>query len=678
MADNVIFQTQDALSQTNLGKAFGRANSTQYVEDGLDVTLNNDGTIDVATGVAHLLHDGQGVTAEPDARSGLTLPNGSGPNHVYLVVNVDRDNDISIERVDAEQSWSDASLKIATVDTSSSTVTQLARAPATEHRRADVETLQGRDGGPVTMGSRVDAGGNDIDNVGSFGTDKGRINSNESIYPGDVEGLSADVLVSVVDDSGTWFGVTQADEFIRSDNPLNGYEKVSDLPFTLTGSIRGLHMTASGDLITGAEGSIWLSTDGGATWSAVQSLADANDGLWGISENGRGDITAAEYGNAYAIYQSTDGGASWTKIADATDSPTANPSGQPDHYHDVAYDPNDDDTMIVTGHFVKPTIAMISRDNGSTWSSIEGISPWNINTGGVTWHPTEQDVFFFGTDGGDVDGVVRLRDDGGTGTVETFVNTKSATGGRNSSGMVFSIRAIEKPDGSHYFVGVTRREGLIGETNGTDNMIVASISDKGLRWRGISDAGHGREYLQTTQGPDKKTLPLSENPYLVHNRKVIDLHDAANPIYGHQMPSFVYGPGDTLAMWDTGRILMNEMELKTVANGDLDVYDKSGDGRRLLRLSPGGNVGIGDPNESTGRHQVFNNLDMNGNVLRPDGAGPALQINGGVRMWQQGTSEAQNQNGEIKYFDSDPAGSGRGAGFYGYEEGAWGKFSLTF
>lgn len=141
MTDEILFQTGDGLSQDNLGKAFGKKNSTQYVEDGFGVTLNNDGTIDVAAGVAHLLHDGQGVTVDADAREELTLPVASGVNHIYLVADLAAPNDVTIETVSAAQSWSDASLKLATVDTSSSTVTDLNRDPDITSETATVDEL---------------------------------------------------------------------------------------------------------------------------------------------------------------------------------------------------------------------------------------------------------------------------------------------------------------------------------------------------------------------------------------------------------------------------------------------------------------------------------------------------------------------------------------------------------
>ena len=140
MADNVIFQTDDALSEENLGKSFARSNSTQYVESGLSVTLSS-GTIDVTAGLSHLQYQQQGVTVETDARTGLSLPASSGLNHVYLVVDLAANNSVTIEVKSSTQSYSNPELKIAEVDTSTSTVTELARAPTGEYESLRTESV---------------------------------------------------------------------------------------------------------------------------------------------------------------------------------------------------------------------------------------------------------------------------------------------------------------------------------------------------------------------------------------------------------------------------------------------------------------------------------------------------------------------------------------------------------
>lgn len=131
MADNVIFQTDDALSEENLGLALGAKNSTQYVESGLDVSISGS-EADVTAGIARLLYSDRGIAVEADARTGagaVSLPVSNGVNYVYLVVDLANNNAVTIEAKSSTQSYSNPALLIAEVDTSTSTVTPKNRDP---------------------------------------------------------------------------------------------------------------------------------------------------------------------------------------------------------------------------------------------------------------------------------------------------------------------------------------------------------------------------------------------------------------------------------------------------------------------------------------------------------------------------------------------------------------------
>jgi len=137
MTDELLFHTDDELSEPNLQEAFGRDNISDYVQNGLSLTVDYSvPEVDIMAGKAFILAGNQEVTALPDPRTGLSLTD-NATNHIYLAYDP---NDASITepatedpiRYEVNTSGSaptDPSLLVATVDTSNDTATEENRDP---------------------------------------------------------------------------------------------------------------------------------------------------------------------------------------------------------------------------------------------------------------------------------------------------------------------------------------------------------------------------------------------------------------------------------------------------------------------------------------------------------------------------------------------------------------------
>ncbi|MFC7081886.1 right-handed parallel beta-helix repeat-containing protein [Halorussus caseinilyticus] len=134
MADKVLFQTDDALSETNLAARRARDNSTDYVERGLAVTPDwANGKFDVSAGHAVLKKNVKAYDVFADPRSGLSLADSSGTNYVFLVVDPSNRNDVTIE-VNADGSAPGSpSLLIQKLDAAAKTSSAVNRRPSASY-----------------------------------------------------------------------------------------------------------------------------------------------------------------------------------------------------------------------------------------------------------------------------------------------------------------------------------------------------------------------------------------------------------------------------------------------------------------------------------------------------------------------------------------------------------------
>lgn len=132
MADRVIFQTNDTITEDHIQEWIGRANLGDYVEDGLTFTADfTNVVLDISNGKAHILENsghGQDITALPDARTDLALTD-SATNYVFLAVNTANNDDIYYHIDTDKTAPSDPSLFIGTVDTANNTTTETNRFP---------------------------------------------------------------------------------------------------------------------------------------------------------------------------------------------------------------------------------------------------------------------------------------------------------------------------------------------------------------------------------------------------------------------------------------------------------------------------------------------------------------------------------------------------------------------
>lgn len=158
MTDNVWPQGPDGLF--DLQKVLALDNVSDYVERGVSFTptWSADET-DISAGTAVIRDGDLAFIVEPDSRTDLALPSSTGVNYVYLAFDPDVDNAISYHVDTDDTPPADPSLKVAELDASTNTVTRVNRDPAV--------TFEG-----AALTSDLDAGGHDLNNVGSTTTDQ--------------------------------------------------------------------------------------------------------------------------------------------------------------------------------------------------------------------------------------------------------------------------------------------------------------------------------------------------------------------------------------------------------------------------------------------------------------------------------------------------------------------------
>lgn len=128
------------------------------------------------------------------------------------------------------------------------------------------------------------------------------------------------------------------------------------------------------------------STDDGANWTAVQTLAFPTLANNGIVQAADGSLLVAEYGNVantvYRIFRSTDDGQTWTQVLA---SPGTDPAADPGHWHSISVDPYSG-KLIAFCDRPNPELH-VSTDNGATWSL--------LGTSTAVHHPNWVQPMFF-------------------------------------------------------------------------------------------------------------------------------------------------------------------------------------------------------------------------------------------------------------------------------------------
>jgi hypothetical protein len=146
------------------------------------------------------------------------------------------------------------------------------------------------------------------------------------------------------------------------DNPYSG------LVWNVFVDSRGYIFTSCG----GANNSLYRSTNGGVSFSAVLNANDTSNRSFYISmtEDGLGNLYTVTYTIGFAqpiMLKSTNGGASWTKIGNFSIV----------HFHTIKYNPSNGYLYAVTGERNSTLSSCIdseevfrSKDNGATWSLV--------------------------------------------------------------------------------------------------------------------------------------------------------------------------------------------------------------------------------------------------------------------------------------------------------------------
>jgi len=135
MSDFGIYPNDgDTITEARETRSRARGNSSDYVERGLTVTLNGDGTVDVGSGFAIVRDNDQAWEIEDaTGATGVSLATMSGTNYIYLTFHpAASDPEASAGyHVDTDQSPpSTPSLLIAEANESSSSVTERNRDPS--------------------------------------------------------------------------------------------------------------------------------------------------------------------------------------------------------------------------------------------------------------------------------------------------------------------------------------------------------------------------------------------------------------------------------------------------------------------------------------------------------------------------------------------------------------------
>lgn len=130
MADKVLWQDGDDLSEQNLTEVLALENQTDYVVRGLGFSSIGSDTVDIGSGYAVIeTANNEAYHVFPDSRSNLSLTS-NDVNHVFLEIDETTDDSIDYHIDTADTAPSNPSLKIGTVDTNTDTGTELNRDPS--------------------------------------------------------------------------------------------------------------------------------------------------------------------------------------------------------------------------------------------------------------------------------------------------------------------------------------------------------------------------------------------------------------------------------------------------------------------------------------------------------------------------------------------------------------------
>ncbi len=152
-----------------------------------------------------------------------------------------------------------------------------------------------------------------------------------------------------------------------------GPQPVANEPWSgsnVSGRVTSIAIDPTNNLVvyvTGAQGGVWKTTDGGTTWSPMtDGLSSLASGYIAIDPNnnltlyyGTGELHYCGdcfYGDG--LFKSTDGGTTWTKIATTTQVGT--------RIAKIVVNPLNSNNIFVAGNYG----LIVSADGGTTWSTV--------------------------------------------------------------------------------------------------------------------------------------------------------------------------------------------------------------------------------------------------------------------------------------------------------------------
>lgn len=207
---------------------------------------------------------------------------------------------------------------------------------------------------------------------------------------------------------------------------------------------------------SGVGGSLFRSTDGGASWSEVASLA-------GLSIY---DLEFAPDGSAYAgtldsVYKSTDGGASWTQQNLGI--------GANDQVLDLEIDPSDPSRIwagVADALGNQTNTLLLSTDAGATWTvRVPAGGPYGFSS--IAVHPSDSNRVYAAWQGSFGGGGVFVSSDGGL----TWTD--------RSAGLPGNPMQDLEHDGARLLL-------CGGQLFGSQDVGVWTTSDEGLTWSELS------------------------------------------------------------------------------------------------------------------------------------------------------------------------------------------------
>lgn len=298
MADEILFEGGDTLTEDDIGQALARTGYSNYVAADITVTADYQAAVcDISSGRAYLIHNGRDRTLLPDARAGVPLAT-DGINHLYITITEASQpsggSKLAIEYAASSDGTpptsASASLKVAEIDMGARTVTEVNRfEPGSDN---DAQTYKGSDidtdgdGVVDAADSAATVKGNDIDTDGDGVVDEAELaqaiaNFDKSDYlRNDQDGTLAGAL--------TWQNPEAA--FITLEDGSGGSNPNKH---TIRFNDRGLRFVSGvGDGSGGIVGTA-LEIEGGGNVNALHSLR-----MQGSEVYTKDTIGSASVGNA--------------------------------------------------------------------------------------------------------------------------------------------------------------------------------------------------------------------------------------------------------------------------------------------------------------------------------------------------------------------------------------------